>query len=117
MAEDASPVIPVEDRNPHDVVRKKRGKYQKHGWDGSYKRGYPWFRVVYLLVLDPAITNDIGYTERFLLLSNNNDYCIDSFATKIAAQQKADYLNEWWEKDYRSIMRTKGNALWESLRL
>lgn len=104
MVEDASPVVPTE--NPDPLVIKKRRTwpktYKKREY-ATFVKGFPWFRVRYLLIADSLVAGCPKYREGYLVVSNMNDYVVDAFGTLEEADDKCKYLNQWWERDYRSI--------------
>jgi hypothetical protein len=77
--------------------------------------GFPWFKIVWLFYTNEQVTNDQCYVERWLVISNKSKQIVDSYDYKNQAEERCDYLNAWWEKDYRAQSKMKGNALWASL--
>jgi hypothetical protein len=81
----------------------------------TFLKGYPWFKIVWLWYTDETVTNEQRYVERWLVVSNKNNYIIDGFNNRQQAVDWVNHHNDWWEKDYRLLNKVKGNALWDSL--
>lgn len=100
---------------PLEKPKKKYYYYNKGQSLKEFRKGYPWFRIIYVLIAHRTANDEIQYMEYYAVAGSKNDYYVDVFSNELAAKDRTSYLNDWWEKDYRSVMRTKGNALWRSL--